>query len=227
MGAWHEALNLAAVWNLPVVFLVINNQYGMGTSVERASAEPDIFKRAAAYRMTGERVDGDDLQAVIEASSRLLDDARENRRPAVLEAMTYRFRGHSVADAGLAYRTKEEIEQRKLADPIERTAALLREGGVDDERLEAAVAHAEAAVERAVEFAEADAGARRRAAGGGDVRAGLGGPVRTDDPRQPDRRARAGLRRGARRVSAADDRRPPRSPPRQRPGATRPAASRR
>jgi pyruvate dehydrogenase E1 component alpha subunit len=157
MGAWHEALNLAAVWQLPVVFLVINNQYGMGTSVERASAEPDIFKRAAAYRMTGERVDGDDLEAVIEASSRLLEEAREERRPAVLEAMTYRFRGHSVADAGLAYRTKEEIEQRKLADPIERTASLLREGGVAEERLDAAVAHAEAAVERAIEFAETDA----------------------------------------------------------------------
>jgi pyruvate dehydrogenase E1 component alpha subunit len=156
MGAWHESLNLAAVWNLPVVFLVINNQYGMGTSVERASAEPDIFKRAGAYRMAGERVDGDDLEAVIEASGRLLQAAREDRRPAVLEAMTYRFRGHSVADAGLAYRTKEEIEERKLVDPLHRTAAILRERGVEDERLEAIVASAEEAVARAVAFAEAD-----------------------------------------------------------------------
>jgi pyruvate dehydrogenase E1 component alpha subunit len=157
MGAWHESLNLAAVWHLPVVFLVINNQYGMGTSVERASAEPDIFKRAAAYRMAGERVDGDDLEAVIEASSRLLTAAREDRRPAVLEAMTYRFRGHSVADAGLAYRTKEEIEKRKLADPLERTAAILRSRGTSDERLAAVVAAAEETVERSVAFAEADA----------------------------------------------------------------------
>ncbi|HYC80687.1 MAG TPA: thiamine pyrophosphate-dependent enzyme [Solirubrobacterales bacterium] len=154
MGAWHESLNLAAVWNLPVVFLVINNQYGMGTSVERASAEPDLFKRAGAYRMTGERVDGDDLEAVIESAGRLLTAAREERKPAVLEAITYRHRGHSVADAGLAYRTKEEIEERKLADPIERTKALLRERGVENERFAAAEAEAEAAVERAVAFAE-------------------------------------------------------------------------
>ena len=157
MGAWHESLNLAAVWNLPVVFLVINNQYGMGTSVERASAEPDLFKRAAAYRMTGERVDGDDLEAVIEASSPPAQPPpARSASPAVLEAITYRHRGHSVADAGLAYRTKEEIEERKLADPLERTKALLRERGVDDEQLAAADADAEAAVERSVAFAEAD-----------------------------------------------------------------------
>jgi pyruvate dehydrogenase E1 component alpha subunit len=156
MGAWHESLNLAAVWELPVVFLVINNQYGMGTSVDRASAEPDLFKRAASYRMTGERVDGDDLEAVMEASSRLLTAAREERKPAVLEAMTYRYRGHSVADAGLAYRTKDEIEERKLADPLERTKAVLRERGVEDEQIAAVDAEAEAAVERSVAFAEAD-----------------------------------------------------------------------
>src|SRR3954471_6756488 len=109
MGAWHESLNLAALWELPVVFLVVNNGYGMGTSVARASAEPDIWRRAAAFRMHGERVDGDDLDAVLEASHRLMDRARRERRPAVLEAVTYRYRGHSVADAGLAYRTKEEI----------------------------------------------------------------------------------------------------------------------
>jgi pyruvate dehydrogenase E1 component alpha subunit len=156
MGAWHESLNLAAVWELPVVFLVVNNRYGMGTSVERASAEPDLFKRAAAYRITGERVDGDDLEAVIDSAGRLLSAARQERRPAVLEAVTYRHRGHSVADAGLAYRTREEIEERKLADPLERTRATLRERGVEEERIEAADAEAEAAVERAVAFAAAD-----------------------------------------------------------------------
>ena len=118
MGAWHESLNLAAVWNLPVVFLVINNLYGMGTSVDRASAEPDLFKRAGAYRMEGERVDGDDLEEVEAATARLLRAAREERRPAVLEAVTYRYRGHSVADAGLAYRTKEEIEEHRREDPL-------------------------------------------------------------------------------------------------------------
>ena len=81
MGAWHESLNLAALWNLPVVFLVVNNGYGMGTSVTRASAEPELYRRASAFRMHGERVDGDDLEAVIEASDRLLRRARETREP--------------------------------------------------------------------------------------------------------------------------------------------------
>ena len=117
MGAWHESLNLAALWKLPIVFLVVNNKYGMGTAVDRASAEPDLYKRASAYRMHGEPVDGDDLDAVIEASSRLLERAREERAPAVLEAITYRYRGHSVADAGLAYRTKDEIARAPAEGP--------------------------------------------------------------------------------------------------------------
>src|ERR687894_1755297 len=129
MGAWHESLNLAALWHLPVVFLVVNNGYGMGTSVERASAEPDIFRRASAFRMHGERVDGDDVEAVVEASGRLLKRAREHREPAVLEVVTYRYRGHSVADAGLAYRTKAEIVAKQANDPITRMRATLREHG--------------------------------------------------------------------------------------------------
>lgn len=157
MGAWHESLNLAAVWDLPVVFLVINNRYGMGTAVERASAETDLFKRAGAYRMEGERVDGDDLEEVEQAAARLLERAREERRPAVLEAVTYRYRGHSVADAGLAYRTKEEIEEHRRQDPLVRTRELLEARGVPSEGLDALEHEAEDAVERAVAFAEADA----------------------------------------------------------------------
>jgi pyruvate dehydrogenase E1 component alpha subunit len=156
MGAWHESLNLAAVWKLPVVFLVVNNQYGMGTSVERASAEPDLHRRAAAYRMRGERVDGDDLEAVLAISAELLDEARNERRPAVLEAVTYRYRGHSVADAGLAYRTREEIAEHRKHDPLERTRELLRAHGAADGEIEAAEASAREAVERATEFALAD-----------------------------------------------------------------------
>jgi pyruvate dehydrogenase E1 component alpha subunit len=157
MGAWHESLNLAAVWKLPVVFLVINNLYGMGTSVERASAEPDLFKRAGSYRMAGERVDGDDVEAMTEAASRLLEQARDERRPAVLEAVTYRYRGHSVADAGLAYRTRDEIDEHRKLDPLERTRELLAARGVEAAEIAAADTDAEAAVARAVEFAEADA----------------------------------------------------------------------
>jgi pyruvate dehydrogenase E1 component subunit alpha len=153
MGAWHESLNLAALWQLPIVFLVVNNGYGMGTSVERASAEPELYRRAAAFRMHGERVDGDDLDAVVEAAERLLGAAREERMPAVLETMTYRYRGHSVADAGLAYRTKVEIAAHQAADPLIRVRAQLREAGVSDEQLDAIDREAETRIAAAVDFA--------------------------------------------------------------------------
>jgi pyruvate dehydrogenase E1 component alpha subunit len=153
MGAWHESLNLAALWRLPIVFLVVNNKYGMGTAVDRASAEPDLYKRASSYRMHGEAVDGDDLEAVIDAGSRLLSRARDSREPSVLEAITYRDRGHSVADAGLAYRTKEEIAERQERDPLLRTAARLREGGVTTEELRAIDERVEERVAQSVKFA--------------------------------------------------------------------------
>ena len=155
MGAWHESLNLAALWHLPIVFLIVNNEYGMGTSVGRASAEPELWRRAGAHRMHGERVDGDDLDTVLEASRRLLDGAREERRPAVLEAVTYRYRGHSVADAGLAYRTREEIAERQSTDPIVRVREQLRDAGVSDAELEAVDRRADERVSAAVEFADA------------------------------------------------------------------------
>jgi pyruvate dehydrogenase E1 component alpha subunit len=157
MGAWHESLNLAALWRLPIVFLVVNNEYGMGTSVGRASAEPELYKRASAYRMHGERVDGDDLDAVYEASERLLRAAREDRAPAVLEAMTYRYRGHSVADAGLAYRTKDEIAEHQVHDPIRRVREQLRADGIGETELEAIDKRADERVEAAVAFASASA----------------------------------------------------------------------
>ena len=153
MGAWHESLNLAALWNLPIVFLVLNNEYGMGTSVGRASAEPELWRRAAAHRMHGERIDGDDLDVVIEAADRLLREAREERRPAVLEAITYRYRGHSVADAGLAYRTPDEIAARQALDPISRVRAQLMATGASEDELDAIDDAAEERVRAAVDFA--------------------------------------------------------------------------
>jgi pyruvate dehydrogenase E1 component alpha subunit len=153
MGAWHESLNLAALWNLPIVFLVLNNEYGMGTSVGRASAEPELWRRASAHRMHGERIDGDDLDIVIEAADRLLRQAREERRPAVLEAITYRYRGHSVADAGLAYRTPDEIAARQALDPISRVRAHLMAGGATEDELDAVDDAAEERVQAAVDFA--------------------------------------------------------------------------
>lgn len=156
MGAWHESLNLAALWSLPIVYLVVNNVYGMGTSVERASSEPEVYKRAAAFRMPGERIDGGDVEIVIEATDRLLTAAREERRPAVLEVLTYRFRGHSVADAGLAYRTKEEIAEHEQRDPIRLARERLLASGISEDELDAVDSEAEKRVEEAVAFAEAD-----------------------------------------------------------------------
>jgi pyruvate dehydrogenase E1 component alpha subunit len=155
IGAWHEALNLAALWSLPVVFLIVNNGYGMGTSVERASAEPELYRRAAAFRMHGERVDGADLGAVVEASGRLLERARQHREPAVLEAMTYRYRGHSVADAGLVYRTREEIADHRADDPILRVRTQLREAGFTEDELDLIHSRADEQVLDAVAFADA------------------------------------------------------------------------
>jgi pyruvate dehydrogenase E1 component alpha subunit len=155
MGAWHESLNLAALWRLPVLFLVINNEYGMGTSVERASAEPELWRRASAFRMHGERVDGNDLEASLEACHRLVGAMREDRAPAVLEAVTYRYRGHSVADAGLAYRSKEEIAAHRAHDPLARVRDLLREAGTSEDDLAAIEREAQDAIAAAVAFAEA------------------------------------------------------------------------
>jgi len=153
MGAWHESLNLAAVWRLPVVFLVMNNEYGMGTSVERASAVTELYRRAAAYDLPSERVDGDDLLAVAQATATLLEGAREERQAAVLELVTYRYRGHSVADAGLAYRTRGEIDEHLRRDPIYRVRELLSGEGVADDELDAMLAAAEERVAASVDRA--------------------------------------------------------------------------
>ncbi len=157
MGAWHEGLNLAGLWRLPIVFFVQNNTYGMGTAVDKASAEPEVHKRASAHRIHGERVDGQDLEAVHEATDRLLRRAREEHEPAVLEVMTYRFRGHSVADAGTAYRTREEIEEwREKRDPIALFGKSLLESGVlrSQEEVDEIYQRVEDTIRQAVEFAE-------------------------------------------------------------------------
>ena len=118
-GEFHESMNLAALWKLPVIFLCENNRYAMGTSVERALAQTEIWKFGQTYGIPSERVDGMDVLAVREAVARAVARARKQRTPALLEADTYRYRGHSMRDpAGAVYRTKEEVEREKLRDPI-------------------------------------------------------------------------------------------------------------
>jgi pyruvate dehydrogenase E1 component alpha subunit len=118
-GEFHEALNLSALWKLPVIYVCENNRYAMGTSLERALAQTEIYKFGEAYGIPSEPVDGMDVLAIREATARAVERARKDRTPALLEARTYRFRGHSMRDpAGAVYRTKEEVEREKLRDPI-------------------------------------------------------------------------------------------------------------
>jgi pyruvate dehydrogenase E1 component alpha subunit len=118
-GEFHEALNLSSLWKLPVIYVCENNRYAMGTSLERALAETEIYKLGQAYKILSEPVDGMDVLAIREATARALARARKDKVPALLEARTYRFRGHSMRDpAGAVYRTKEEVEREKLRDPI-------------------------------------------------------------------------------------------------------------
>lgn len=155
-GAFHESLNMAAVWKLPVVFICENNRYGMGTSIERSSAVAEVWRRASAYDMRGEAVDGMDLLAMRDAVARAAAECRpEDGKPVLLEARTYRYRGHSMADPA-TYRTRDEVEIEKRRDPLEVLLATMRAGGNEPsaqelERIEADVARE---VEEAVRFAE-------------------------------------------------------------------------
>src|SRR3989454_87780 len=118
-GEFHEALNLSALWKLPVTWLCENNRYAMGTSLERALAQTEIWKFGETYGIPAEPVDGMDVLAIRDAVGRAVERARKDRTPALLEVRTYRFRGHSMRDpAGAVYRTKEEVEREKLRDPI-------------------------------------------------------------------------------------------------------------
>jgi pyruvate dehydrogenase E1 component alpha subunit len=123
-GAFHEALNMAAVWKLPVVFVCENNKYGMSTSTERSTAVKTIAERAAAYAMPGVSVDGNDFSAVTEAVDAAVERARNGEGPSLVENLTYRWRGHSKSDRN-RYRTKEEIAEWMGRDPIPAMAKLL------------------------------------------------------------------------------------------------------
>ena len=154
-GNFGETMNLAALWKLPIFFLVENNLYGMGTSVERHSAQTDLSKKAEGYGIPGKRIDGMDVIAVRQGVSEGIRLAREERRPTVLEAFTYRYRGHSAADPEV-YRQREEVEQWRQKDPIESFARRCQEAGVLGERELAEVRDkAEREVKAAVRFAEA------------------------------------------------------------------------
>src|SRR5713101_1852420 len=116
-GAFHEALNVSALWDLPVVYIIENNRYGMGTSIDRASSVKDLYQRASAYGVPRREVNGMDIVAVRSALGEAIDRARKEKRPTLIEAETYRYRGHSMSDPG-KYRKKEEVESMMKTDPI-------------------------------------------------------------------------------------------------------------
>jgi pyruvate dehydrogenase E1 component alpha subunit len=156
-GNFGETMNLAALWKLPLVFLVENNLYGMGTSIERHSAVTDLSKKAEGLGVPGVRVDGMDVLAVREVVTEHLRIAREDRRPTLVEAFTYRFRGHSAADPEV-YRTKEEVEEWRKKDPVTGFRdRLLAEGVLSDEEVERMREAIEQRVTEAVAFADASA----------------------------------------------------------------------
>lgn len=156
-GAFHEALNMAAIWKLPVVFICENNRYGMSTSVERSTAVALISERAAAYTMPGITVDGNDFSAIAEAVHDAIARARSGAGPSLIENLTYRWRGHSKSDRN-RYRTKEEIEDWMARDPIIRFEAELIAHGVIDRAQATAIADAAASqVEQGIEFARTSA----------------------------------------------------------------------
>ncbi len=156
-GIFHEALNLAAIWRLPVVFVCENNQYGMSMSVKRAYATERISDRAAGYGMPGATVDGQDLDAVNAAASEAIKRARSGEGPTLLEALTYRYLGHSKSDANL-YRTREEIAAWREKDPILRFARTLEEEGtLPEDRFRALDEEARKTIDDALEKAQREA----------------------------------------------------------------------
>src|SRR5699024_4268964 len=117
IGSFHESLNIAGLWDLPIVYVIINNRIGMGTDVEHSSAEPELYRKAEAYRLPSKRVDGSDPVVVRDAALEALRSAREESRPYVLETMTYRLKGHSVVDPA-QYRSDEDKEEVRANDPV-------------------------------------------------------------------------------------------------------------
>ena len=132
-GQVYEAFNMAALWKLPVVYVIENNRYGMGTSVQRHSARTDLYERGHAYGIPGDQVDGMDVLAVQRKARSVVEGVRAGQGPFILEAMTYRYRGHSMSDPG-KYRTKEEVqEMRERHDPLEQLRKKVIEAGLMDE----------------------------------------------------------------------------------------------
>ncbi|NYI68679.1 thiamine pyrophosphate-dependent enzyme [Spelaeicoccus albus] len=154
IGAFHESLNIAGLWNLPIVYVIINNGLGMGTTVDASSAEPDLYKRGAAYRIPSTRVDGNDPDTVRKAAEKALKSAREDRRPYLLETTSERLKGHSVVDPA-KYRTDEENKELKENDPVPLyRSTLIKSRAMTKKQAQEIDDEAERIVDDAVAFAD-------------------------------------------------------------------------
>jgi pyruvate dehydrogenase E1 component alpha subunit len=153
-GSFYSGLNLAAVWKLPLIAIVENNRYGMGTAFERVSAVCDVYRKASSFDIPGVRIDGNDVLAVRDTVHRMAERSRAGGGPQLIEAITYRFRGHSMGDPQ-RYRTKEEVEEAKARDPIARWRRTVLENDLaTEDELRKIGDEVDAEVEEAVRFAE-------------------------------------------------------------------------
>ena len=153
-GAFHEALNMAMLWKLPVIYVIENNNYAMGTSVERSSNVTDLYKLGFAYDMPSEPVDGMSVEAVHEAMEKAVQHARDGKGPYLLEIITYRYKGHSMSDPA-KYRTKEEVDSFKAKDPVDMVLKTIREKKyATDAQIAEIDKHVKDVVEASVTFAE-------------------------------------------------------------------------
>ena len=156
-GQVYESFNMAELWKLPVIYVIENNRYAMGTSVTRSSAQTDFSRRGISFNIPGEQVDGMDVRAVRDAGQRAAEHCRSGKGPFILEMQTYRYRGHSMSDPA-KYRTREEVQKmRDQQDPIEQVRTrLLKEHGMTEEDLKGVDAKIRAIVSEAADFAQSD-----------------------------------------------------------------------
>jgi pyruvate dehydrogenase E1 component alpha subunit len=154
-GQVYESFNMAALWKLPVLYVIENNRYAMGTSEARHAAVPELYKRGEAYGIPGREVDGMDVIKVNEAAAEMIEQVRSGKGPMILEALTYRYRGHSMSDPA-KYRTKEEVhEMRERHDPIETLKKLLTDNGLaDDDTFKAVDKEIREIVNEAAQFSQ-------------------------------------------------------------------------